>query len=215
MRLSTRSFLCCFVPFVLLLVASFWTMQHRVVGTVREGLRDSLHEKQVSLARLYAKSELQNSRFLRVVGENAALKAGLQLLLAESGSPEARRTVEDQLREICEALSFDFLLVSTPTGQPLAGVMRDRRNISPMDVAAVKPQPHGFFTTASRTYQVTSLPINQGEENIGILSVGEHFDFADFSPWRGSPSATAMSCAASRTWTPPALRSRPLSNMCF
>ncbi len=180
MRLTTRSFLYCFVPFVLLLVASFWAMQHSVVGTVRQGLRDSLHEKQVSLARLYAKSELQSSRFLRVVGENAALKAGLQLVLGDPGELEARRTVEDQLRELCETLGFDFLLVSSPTGQPLAGVIRDGRHISPMDVEALRPPARGFFTTAGRTYQISSVPIDQGEENIGALTVGEYFDFADF-----------------------------------
>ena len=32
-----------------------------------------------------------------------------------------------------------------------------------------------------KVYQVGSVPVDQGEENIGTLSVGERFDFSGFS----------------------------------
>src|SRR5947199_3608647 len=110
MRFATRTFLWSFVPFALLLMGTFGVIQTKVVSTVRNGLRSSLREKQVSIARVYSKSELQNSRFLRIVGENAALKAGVQLVLADPKGGGARLTVEDQLRDICQTLGFDFLL---------------------------------------------------------------------------------------------------------
>jgi hypothetical protein len=109
MRFGVRTFLWSFVPFALLLLGSFWVIQTKMISTVRNGLRASLREKQVAMAYLQSKSELQNSRFLRIVGESAALKAGMQLVLANPGSVDARLTVEDQLREICENLGFDFL----------------------------------------------------------------------------------------------------------
>src|SRR5580658_10128976 len=99
MRFRTRAFLLCFLPFALLLTGSFWAIQIRVQSTVRNSLRGSLRENQLSIARLQSRSDLQNSRFLKVVGENASLKAGMQLLLSDrSESGDARRTVEDQLR---------------------------------------------------------------------------------------------------------------------
>ena len=110
---------------------------------------------------------MQNSRFLRVVGENAALKAGLQLLLAEK-SQAARLTVEDQLREICEALGFDFLTVFNPEGVALAGVMRIDGQIVPMDLAACIHRPAGSSPAEKLAYQVTSVPVDQGEESIGF-----------------------------------------------
>src|ERR1700722_13780024 len=124
MRLRTRAFLLCFIPFVLLLTGSFWAIRKVVQATVKEGLRSSLRENHLSIARLRSRSDLQNSRFLSVAGENASLKAGLQLMLSNpsdgpSGS-DARRTVEDQMRELCERMGFDFLLVSDPRGKPLA-----------------------------------------------------------------------------------------------
>ena len=81
MRFATRAFLWSFIPFAVLLAGSFWFIQQRVQHTVRGGLRSSLREAHMSMARLRRESELQNSRFLRIVAENPPLKAGLQLLL--------------------------------------------------------------------------------------------------------------------------------------
>jgi HD-GYP domain-containing protein (c-di-GMP phosphodiesterase class II) len=181
MRFATRTFLWSFIPFVVLLLGSFWTMQKLVEHTVRDGLRTSLRQTHVSVARVRANSELQNSRFLKILGENASLKAGLQLLLAAPKSEDARRTVEDQLREICAKLGFDFLLVSNPDGGALAGVMRVGEQLVGMDIARMRPPRQGFTTVGERSYQVVSTPIDQGDENIGILSVGEPFDFAAFN----------------------------------
>ena len=123
-RFRTRAFLICFIPFALLLASSFWMIQRFVQSTVRDGLHTSLRESQAAIANIHAKGDLQNSRFLKIAGENSALKAGMQLLLANQHSDEARRTVEDQLRELGEHMGFDFMLVSAPDGSPLAGVVR-------------------------------------------------------------------------------------------
>src|SRR5947207_14711759 len=124
MRFATRTFLFSFVPFAFLLMGSFWAIQKLVESTVRDGLRSSLRQTHESIARVRSKSEIQNSRFLRVVGENTSLKAGLQLLITERKSKAARLTLEDQLREMCDTMGFDYLLASDSDGAPLAGVMR-------------------------------------------------------------------------------------------
>ena len=80
MRFRTRAFLLYFVPFALLLTGSFWAVQQMVRETVRDGLRASLRENHRAAAALRSRSDLQNNRFLKVAGENASLKAGMQLL---------------------------------------------------------------------------------------------------------------------------------------
>src|ERR1022692_4832083 len=139
MRFATRTFLWSFVPFAVLLLGSFWTIQKLVSLTVRDGLRASLRQTHESVTRVRSKSELQNSRFLKILGENASLKAGLQLLLEEPKSGAARLTVEDQLREISQSLGFDFLLVSNTDGAALAGVMRVGEQLVAMDTARIRP----------------------------------------------------------------------------
>jgi HD-GYP domain-containing protein (c-di-GMP phosphodiesterase class II) len=181
MRFATRTFLWSFVPFAILLLGSFWAIQKEVVSTVRNGLRTSLRDEQASIARVRSRSELQNSRFLRIVGENATLKAGIQLLLENRKSAEARLTVEDQLREISETLGFDFLLLSNADGAAMAGVTRLGDQLAAMDVSRTAPPKRGFFSMGDQTYQVISIPVNQGDEQIATLSVGEHFDFSEFT----------------------------------
>lgn len=179
MRFVTRTFLWSFLPFAALLVASFWLAPHLAVSSVRDELRSSLRFTQRSLARQQSRSELEDFRYLRILGDNAPLKAGLQLMLSEDDTADARRTVEDQLREICESLRFDFLFVSGSDGKPLAGVVRDGDRLAAMELTSAAPPRRGFYTAGSATYQVTSVPLNQGDENLGFLSVGERFDISD------------------------------------
>jgi HD-GYP domain-containing protein (c-di-GMP phosphodiesterase class II) len=181
MRFATRAFLWSFGPFALLLFGSFWNVQKLVQLTVRESIRTSLRQTHQSIAYVRSKSEVQNSRFLRVAGENASLKAGLQLLNTEAGNGEARLTVEDQLREISQTLGVDFLLVSGPDGTPRVGVTRIGEQLVAMDTARVRPPQQGFFQIEDHLYQLASTPINQGDENLGLLTVGEPFDLSGFN----------------------------------
>jgi HD-GYP domain-containing protein (c-di-GMP phosphodiesterase class II) len=181
MRYRTRAFLLCFVPFALLLTGSFWAIQKLVQSTVRDGLRSSLRANHQSIARLRSRSDLQNSRFLKVVGENASLKAGLQLLRSQPFSAEARQTVEDQLRELCEQMGFDLLQVSDSGGIPLAAVLRSQGQVAPFNGGPAHSAPRGLLMLGDQVYQIASVPIDQAEENIGALSVGERFDFSEFS----------------------------------
>ena len=183
MRFATRTFLFSFVPFAVLLMGSFWVIQRMVESTVRDGLRTSLRNTHDSIARVRSKSELQNSRFLRVLGENATLKAGLQLLHAERKSGEARLTVEDQLRDLCKTLGFDFLLVSDADGTPLAGVMRVDDQLVAMEIARIRPPQQGFVMVGDRAHDAmtSDRPYRLGmshEEAIRILEkyAGTQFD---------------------------------------
>ena len=188
MRFRTRAFFICFVPFALLLTLGFWMIQRFVQSTVRDGLRTTLRENQRAIANVHAKSDLQNNRFLKVVGENASLKVGMQLLVSESGSEAAQRTVEDQLRELGEHMGFDFLLVSAPNGTPLAGVVRQPDpqssgpgQLVPVDISLLHAGVHGIRSINGRAFQIASVPIDQAEESLGSLSVGEFFDFSEFT----------------------------------
>jgi len=184
MRFRTRAFLCCFIPFALLLAGSFWMVQNLVQSTVREGVRKSLLERHQEVALALAKSDLQNSRFLKVVGENAALKAGVQLLLSYPHDPQAQRTVEDQLSELCGRMGFALLMVTSPDGIPLAGALSSGGIVRPFEGTNLfeginlKASRTGLVMLDGLTYQLATWSLDQGDENIGSLSVGEIFDFS-------------------------------------
>ncbi len=163
-------------------------IQRFVQSTVRDGLHASLRDSQVAIANIHAKGDLQNSRFLRVAGENTALKAGMDLLLSHPHSEAAQRTVQDQLRELGEHMGFDFMLISAPDGSPLVGVVRQSASrsethgqLAPLDPSQLERNHQGFLLLKGRTFQVASVPVDENQENIGLLSVGEYFDFSDLT----------------------------------
>jgi len=180
-HLRTRAFLLCFLPFAILMTTSFWMIQRFVQATVREGLHTSLRESQIAIANIHAKGDLRNSRFLRIAGENTALKAGVELLRQNPKSSDARSTVEDQLRELGEHMGFDFMLVSAPGGNPLAGAARQGSQLVPLNLSNLDGNRSGFLLLDGRTFQVASVPVDVNNENIGSLTVGEFFDFSDLS----------------------------------
>ena len=146
MRFATRAFLWSFLPFAALLAGSFWAVRTAALSAVREALRTSVRDNQVTLVREREQSESRNTRILRVAAENPALKAGLQLLATErSARDAARRTVEDQLSEICDTMGFDFLAVSGPSGEPLAGVVRGKEGFAAMDLEAAAAARQRLF----------------------------------------------------------------------
>jgi putative nucleotidyltransferase with HDIG domain len=179
MRFATRTFLWSILPFAVLLTGSFWAVQNRVLLKVRERLQSSVKQTQASLASMLSRTEQRDSRVVRAaVSQNSALKAGVQLLLGDRRDPQARLTLEDQLLEIGNELGFDFLQVSDGNGAPLAAVMLQDGSLKALDLSRQQPPRQGYFTSAGRTYQVTSAPIDEGRENLGSLSVGERVDLS-------------------------------------
>lgn len=186
--LKWRAFMLCFVPFALLLVSSFWMIQRFVQSTVRDGLRTSLRRNQIAIADIHTKSDLQTNRILKVAGENSALKAGIQLLLAHPHVKSARSTVEDQLRELGEHMGFDFLLVSAPDRTPLAAVVRSqierneaRGQLVPVDLSVLGHTGTSFVFLQGRILQVATVPVDETDENIALLSVGNSFSVSESS----------------------------------
>jgi putative nucleotidyltransferase with HDIG domain len=179
MRFATRAFAFCFIPFALVLGISFWALQSMVQRNVRDQLRTEMRNEQTSRTRSRARSELQVGRFLRFAGENAALKAGLQLLNSESASHEARHTVEDQLRDLSAQIGFKLLSVADSKGAPVAWIMQDAREI---EVPRTSPDSvgQGLAEFRGQLYYLLSAPIDQGDKNLGYLTVGERFELSDF-----------------------------------
>jgi len=207
MRFATRTFLSSFVPFAILLAVSFWAIRVSVISTVRDGLRASVRDNQVALAREQARNQARDRKWLQGVAESSTLKAGLQLLYTERvGAPanqsrksveeqahnavldlaystaqdQARNTVQDQLSEICDSLGFDFIMVSSVRGEPLAAVLRNAGGFTPIKFFHLQPPEHGFFSADNRLYEVTSVPVQEAGAQVATLTVGGLFDISRF-----------------------------------
>jgi HD-GYP domain-containing protein (c-di-GMP phosphodiesterase class II) len=72
-----------------------------------------------------------------------------------------------------------MLLVSTPDGVSIAGVFRNSEGVQSLELTNVRPPLNGFFVHGDEIYQMTSVPVNQGDESLAVLSVGQKLRFAD------------------------------------
>jgi HD-GYP domain-containing protein (c-di-GMP phosphodiesterase class II) len=181
MRFSTRIFLGAFLPFTVLLAASFWVINLAATETIRDGLRRAVRDNHDVLARFEARSHDREVRILEGVAQNPTLKAGLEVLTNEHRVPEqARNTVRDQLTEIADSLKFDLVVVYSLRGDPLAGVLRGPRGFTPIDLTHSQPQG-GFFRAGDQVYEVTSVPVFEASAQVASLSVGERLEMGRFA----------------------------------
>ena len=179
MRFANRAFAFCFIPFALVFSISFWALQSMVQSNVRNQLRTEMRNEQESRTKIRARNEQQVGRFLRVAGENTAVKAGLQLLNSETGGRKARRTVQDQLSELSHQVGFKLLSVADSKGTPVAWVVREQNETQVPD-SPPTGVAHGLAEVRGQLYHLISAPIDQGDENLGYLTIGEPLDLADF-----------------------------------
>jgi HD-GYP domain-containing protein (c-di-GMP phosphodiesterase class II) len=180
MRFQTRTFLGSFVPFAVLLALSFWGVRDAVLSAVRERLRGSVRENQLALTREQSRNAMRNQRMLQGIADNAALKAGIQLVANERGAiDQARNTIQDQLSEIGDSLGFDLLIVSRPSGVPLAAIVRESGGYAPVNKMRVPRK--GFFSADDRLYELSSVDVLENGEQSAVLTVGERFDPGRFS----------------------------------
>ncbi len=180
MRFSTRTFLFSSAPNIALLIAAFFFIENLTVTALTNDTKRSLRQTQLTIAHSRARSEAESVRLLKIVSENAPLKAAMQLMALERDNPDAKRTLEDQLREICVPLDLGFLSASYPDGRFMAGMIRTAGGWSPLEPGRLSPPAGGFVGADGAVYTVTANRVTQGGEDLGKLSVGRTFDLGDF-----------------------------------
>ncbi len=64
-------------------------------------------------------------------------------------------------------MGFDFLMVSDSHGTPLAGVIREGGRLTPFQAPPAGVPIQGLMMRGDKVYQIASVPVDQGEENVG------------------------------------------------
>jgi signal transduction histidine kinase/response regulator RpfG family c-di-GMP phosphodiesterase len=181
LSLGKRTFLFSFVPLLLTLTASFVAINHAITSKVKEGLKTSLDRSQTSLDKLNAEGKQRTQQLAAVLSEDSGLKAAIGLTRdADSRSdawPQIRATIEDVLRSLDAGLDEDLLLLLDASGRPFIAIGgKDHRGLA-LDSISATPDP-ALFRVGDRLYEVTTVPINLGGENLGALTIGKRFDLA-------------------------------------
>jgi putative nucleotidyltransferase with HDIG domain len=184
-----RAFFFAFVPIVLTLLLCFIVVQKAVEVRIKDRLRASLHETETRISRQDAEHSQQILRTLYTLTENPSLKAGIALL-QENRDPrvqeQVQETLERQLSEMGKSLGFDLMLLENSSNQPLVGTAGPQRSSLDLKTAAAEFLARGLLRVNGKLYEVATVPINLGNENLGTLIVGKEFDLQRWTDYGGA-----------------------------
>ncbi len=180
--LTARAFLLSFVPMCVVLGASFLALSALAEQRVKAGLRRSLQETQTLVLRANEASSRRIGQFVSVLVESAALKASIGLMrdVSPASRDDARRTVEEQLREIHELVGYDLLAITDWKGATLAAL--DYRSGEGRSLPSVPetPGPAALMELGGSVYEVSTAPIGIDGEQIASLRLGSEFDLGRY-----------------------------------
>lgn len=179
--LSVRFFALAFVPTAVALIAAFSWFKAGIENNVREGLTQSLAEAQQVQTNLRLEARRQREGLLAGLVESATLKAGL-VLWREARDLTARYTVQGQLLELAVPLDADLVGLRDATGATVVTVARGEAEVwaALPSVPDDLPADRRLATIGGRLYELLAVPVNNEDENLGVLVVGKRFDPAAF-----------------------------------
>jgi putative nucleotidyltransferase with HDIG domain len=174
-----RAFLFAFIPMVLTLMLSFFVVQKAVEVRIKDRLRASLHETETMMSRREAEHSQQILRALATLTENPSLKAGISLMQENRDgrlTEEVQETLARQLGDIGTSLGFDLMLFENSLDKPVVGIAGPQQSRLDLKSNAVEFLAPSLLRVKGRLYEVASVPVNLGSENLGTLVVGKEFD---------------------------------------
>lgn len=182
--LTTRAFLFSFVPVCLVLIVTFVALSAVVEKRVKEEMRDSLQKSEELVARANAECSRRVGQFITVLSESAGLKAAIGLLHENPASPAAavqvRATIEAQLREMHDMVGYDLLAITDWKGRVVAAVEYAGGKPRTLESLPEIPSEPTLVDTEGVLYELTTTPINIGDEQVGNLRLGSQFDISRY-----------------------------------
>ena len=181
--ISVRFLVLGFLPISLALLAGFNWFRGGIAESVRGGLQQTLVESQQVQTNLRLDARRQRLSLLATLGENASLKAGLSLSRETSSSAAAQRTLQDQLLEMATSLDADLVGLRDAGGRPVAAIRRSEPESAGWKAIAASDLPsdgNRLATARGELFELITVPVNSGTENLGMLLVGKRFELSSY-----------------------------------
>ncbi len=182
LSLPTRTFLISFLPLSVLMTVAFIGFSVALTNRTREGIRDYVHTSEVLLDKA---SESERQRTLEVaylLTENAGLKASIGLLRETDENAElrteARRTVEEQVKQLLHGLGYELLVIADSQYRTIAALKLRNGGWTECHFLPLIPSEASLLDVDGILYELETAPISLNGEPIGHLVLGKQFDLA-------------------------------------
>jgi putative nucleotidyltransferase with HDIG domain len=177
LTLGQRAFLAMAVPTLLVICGSFWALDALVRARAAEDLRAGLVRTEDLLRQERIAGETKLRQSMSILTESAGLKAAVSLHreLAQSGAmseesvrAQIQSTLEAQLRDLRQLLHFDVYVIADAEGRALATLP-----------AGIPFEQGGqILSHGGKHFNMVSVPMNRGIENLGFVAVGSELPLA-------------------------------------
>ncbi len=182
LSLPTRTFLISFLPLSVLMTVAFIGFSVALTNRTREGIRDYVHTSEVLLVKA---SESERQRTLEVaylLTENAGLKASIGLVRETDENAElrteARRTVEEQVKQLLHGLGYELLVIADAQYRTIAALKLRNGGWTECHFLPLIPSEASLLDVDGILYELETAPISLNGEPIGHLALGKQFDLA-------------------------------------
>jgi signal transduction histidine kinase len=180
LSLSARAFVFSFVPVCVVLVGSFVAVKVLVERQVKRGIRDSVLKSEEMIEGINGEASRRVAQLLRVLAENAGLKAAIGLLREAPPSPEAAaeidHTIDAQLRDMHDLVGYDLIAVTNWRGETVSGLVFRDGTARPTGREFKIASESSLVKFGDLLYELTSVPIDQGDSETGLLWLGRRFE---------------------------------------
>jgi signal transduction histidine kinase len=163
------------------LAAGFFVLNATIRASIKQGLKENLQRTERQLDRREAEYIRRNTELIATLGENASLKAAIGLSREQANSasrPQVRATIEDQLSEMSRGLDYDLFIVTDTQGAVVATMGATVDDATARQALAMRTTGPSFVRFGKALYEITTVPINLGGENLAELAVGKRFELS-------------------------------------
>jgi signal transduction histidine kinase len=182
LSLSVRTLLLSFFCMCAVLAGGVLALNVALKTRIKQGLTENLQHNQQQLDQMEAECNRRNTALIVILSEDASLKASIALLRETPGRDmhsQVCRTIAERLHAMSQSLDYDLIMVVDTAGRLAAvtGAALNGAALNEADINVSLLVPGGpFLVRLGKTlYEVTTVPIDVGRENLGKLVVGRKF----------------------------------------
>jgi hypothetical protein len=174
--ISARFLALGFVPIGLALVTGFYWFRAGIQENVRGGLQQTLADAQQVQTNLRLDARQQRLSLLATLAENASLKAVLTLAHETPGDLTAQLTVQEHMLDMASSLDADLVGFRNADGHVVTAISREGSRWKVLPTPTLPPSGKRMAHLLDRWFDLLTVPVNSGPENLGTLVVGKRFD---------------------------------------
>ncbi len=176
--LAVRTFLFALIPLCVVVLAGIVSIRAVIEHRVKSALHESLRRREADLNRTRARDAQRREKVLARLAAQEAIRCALGEVREIEDRRKIRLALEEQLPQLAGLAETDLLLVSDWLGRGVAGLEPSEGNRALAEPERLSVAEAAMVESGGRVYEINTLPVVEGGEKIGHVSLGTVYDIS-------------------------------------